>query len=66
MESPVNPWWWVLAILWAPLGGIVAYLVVKGNNPAGAGRLLKVSLLVWVALFVLGVAVAILLPMLLM
>ncbi len=63
-ESPVSPWWWVLAILWAPLGGVVAYLVMKGSNPHGASRVLKVSLLVWGVSVLLGIAFAVL-PLLL-
>ncbi len=64
-ETPVSPWWWVLAILWAPLGGVVAYFVVKGSNPGGASRLLKVSLLVWGVSILLGIVLGTL-PMLLL
>ncbi len=64
-ESPVSPWWWVLAILWAPLGGVVAYFVTKEANPHGAARLLKVSLLVWGASILVGIALGVM-PMLLL
>jgi hypothetical protein len=63
-ESPVSPWWWVLAVLWAPLGGLIGYLVMKSTNPRGAARVLKVSLLVWGFSILLGVALAVV-PMLL-
>ena len=55
-DGPVNPLWWVLAILWAPIGGVIAFLVVKGANPHGAAKLLKVSLIVWGVCVVLGLA----------
>ncbi len=64
-ESPVNPWWWVLAVLWAPLGGLIGYLVMKGANPRGAARVLKVSLLVWGVSILLGIALAVV-PMLML
>jgi hypothetical protein len=59
-ESRVSPWWWVLAILWAPLGGLVGYLVMKGTNPSGAAKVLKVSLLVWGVSILVGVILGVL------
>jgi hypothetical protein len=58
-ETPVSVWWWLLAILWAPWGGLVAYLVTKGTNPVGAARVLKVSLIVWGVSILLGIALGV-------
>jgi hypothetical protein len=59
-ESRVSPWWWVLAILWAPLGGLIGYLVMKGTNPSGAAKVLKVSLVVWGVSILVGVILGVL------
>jgi hypothetical protein len=53
-DQPVSPLWWILAILWAPLGGIVAWAVLKGDNPRGAKKMLTISLIVWGASIALG------------
>ncbi len=46
-------YWWVITVLLWPIGGLVAFLVVKGSNPKGSGKLLiltGVIFLVWVAI----------------
>lgn len=53
-NAPVSFLWWLLAILWAPIGGLIAYAVVRGTNPRGAAKVLKVSLIVWGAAIVLA------------
>ncbi len=63
VDSAVNPLWWVLAILWAPIGGVVAYLVLKTANPVGAGKVLKASLIVWGICVALGVVLGVLAAM---
>lgn len=59
LTEPPAPWyWWLLAVLFAPLGGLIGWLVLRPQQPRGARTLLIVSLAVfgfWLLLSVLAV-----------
>lgn len=59
-SAPKVPWyWWLIAVVFAPLGGIIGFFILRGTNPKGARGVLLVSvgLLVLSCLVGLGLAV---------
>ena len=51
----MSPWWFVVAWLFPPFGGIIGYLANRKTDPQGARNLLLFTLLVLVFIFVLSV-----------
>jgi len=53
-ESKIRSrWWYLLAILFTPLGGIIAYFVIKNDDPSKAKNCLWLGFI----LFAIGLVV---------
>jgi len=53
LQKQRSNWWYLLAILLTPLGGIIAYFVIKNDDPSKA----KNCLLLGFILFAIGLVV---------
>ena len=53
LQRPRSNWWYLLAILLTPIGGIIAYFAIRGDDPSKA----KNCLIIGFILFGIGLAV---------
>ena len=58
-ETPNIPkhrsnWWYLLSIFIAPIGGIIAYFVIKNDDPEKAKNCLWIGIIIFAIGFVFG------------
>ncbi len=54
-EKPTSPAWWLLPVLMGWLGGVIAWLMIRDQNPGRARAMLVVGIaasVVWFAIYV--------------
>ncbi len=47
-------WWYLLAILFTPIGGIIAYFVIKNDDPSKAKNCLWIGMILFAIGFIVG------------
>lgn len=56
-ETPPVPWfWWVIAVLFSWVGGLIGWLVLRKDNPQGARKVLIVGIVAAVLSVAIGIA----------
>ena len=50
-------WWYILSIFIAPIGAIIAYFVIRGDDPEKAKNCLIIGAIIFVIGFVMGISI---------
>ncbi len=56
-EKRRSSWWYLLPILFGIIGGVIAYFVIKQDDPIKAKNCLKLGLVLLIIDIILGVSV---------
>ncbi len=56
-ETRISAWWYLLPILFGIIGGVIAYFVIKQDDPIKAKNCLKLGLVLLIIDIILGVSV---------
>lgn len=56
-ETRRSAWWYLLPILFGIIGGVIAYFVIKQDDPIKAKNCLKLGLVLLIIDIILGVSV---------
>ena len=56
-ETRRSSWWYLLPILLGIIGGVIAYFVIKQDDPIKAKNCLKLGLVLLIIDIILGVSV---------
>ncbi len=56
-ETRRSAWWYLLPILLGIIGGVIAYFVIKQDDPIKAKNCLKLGLVLLIIDIILGVSV---------
>jgi hypothetical protein len=56
-ETRRSSWWYLLPILFGIIGGVIAYFVIKQDDPIKAKNCLKLGLVLLIIDIILGVSI---------
>jgi cytochrome bd-type quinol oxidase subunit 1 len=56
-ETRRSAWWYLLPILLGIIGGVIAYFIIKQDDPIKAKNCLKLGLVLLIINIILGVSV---------
>ena len=56
-EKRRSSWWYLLPILFGIIGGVIAYFVIKQDDPIKAKNCLKIGLVLLIIDIIFGVSV---------
>ena len=56
-EKRRSSWWYLLPILFGIIGGVIAYFVIKQDDPIKAKNCLKLGLVLLIIDIILGVSI---------